>query len=76
MILLIYVNNMLIAEPDEKAIKEMKEKLLKTFEIKDLGATKKIFRMSIVYGCAAGTLTVELMQLHKKGACQVKHERH
>lgn len=41
-ILLQYVDDMLIDGPDENVIKELKEKLSRTFEIKYLGASKKI----------------------------------
>jgi Reverse transcriptase (RNA-dependent DNA polymerase) len=45
--LLLYVDDMLIAATNMEEIKKLKEQLGMTFEMKDLGATKKILGMEI-----------------------------
>ncbi|KAI3791603.1 hypothetical protein L2E82_05458 [Cichorium intybus] len=46
--LLLYVDDMLIAAKDMKEIQKLKDQLKADFEMKDLGATKKILGMEIV----------------------------
>jgi len=46
--LLIYVDDMLIAAKYKLEIAKLKAKLKKEFDIKDLGAAKKILRIKIV----------------------------
>ena len=46
-ILLLYVDDMLVAEPDMQEIVNLKQKLSKQFEMKDLGAAKQILGMRI-----------------------------
>ena len=45
--LLLYVDDMLIAAKDKVHIKEIKSQLKKEFDMKDLGAAKKILGMEI-----------------------------
>ena len=47
-ILLLYVNDMLIARSNMIEIKKLKKQLSKEFAMKDLGAAKQILRMRIV----------------------------
>ncbi|KAH9650013.1 hypothetical protein KPL70_026197 [Citrus sinensis] len=46
-ILLLYVDNMLVAGPNKDRIQELKAQLAREFEMKDLGPTNKILRMQI-----------------------------
>ena len=46
-ILLLYVDDMLVAGPNNDRIKELKAQLAKEFEMKDLGPTNKILGMQI-----------------------------
>jgi len=45
--LLFYVNDMLIASSNLKEVRRLKEQLSSAFEMKDLGAAKRILRMEI-----------------------------
>ncbi|KAG7591060.1 Zinc finger CCHC-type superfamily [Arabidopsis thaliana x Arabidopsis arenosa] len=56
MYLLIYVDDMLVASKNKEAIASLKTDLGKKFEMKDLGAAKKILGMEIVRNRAAGAL--------------------
>ena len=56
MYLLIYVDDMLIAAKDLEAIQHLKKELSLKFEMKDLGAAKRILGMEIVRDRAAGEL--------------------
>ncbi|KAL1189498.1 Retrovirus-related Pol polyprotein from transposon TNT 1-94 [Cardamine amara subsp. amara] len=56
--LLIYVDDMLVAARDMKVISKLKQKLSEKFEMKDLGAAKKILGMEIVRDRVKGTLTL------------------
>ncbi|KAE8706560.1 hypothetical protein F3Y22_tig00110392pilonHSYRG00195 [Hibiscus syriacus] len=46
-ILLLYVDDMLVAGPNKDHIEELKEELAREFEMKDLGSTNKILGMQI-----------------------------
>jgi hypothetical protein len=46
-ILLLYVDDMLVVGPNMQDINVLKKKLANSFAIKDLGAAKKIFGMTI-----------------------------
>ena len=46
-ILLLYVDDMLVVGSNMQQINELKQKLARSFAMKDLGATKKILGMSI-----------------------------
>jgi hypothetical protein len=46
-ILLLYVDDMLVAGTNKRIVKELKEKLASNFDMKDLGAAKKILGMTI-----------------------------
>ena len=48
--LLLYVDDMLIASADMEAIKELKNLLQSEFEMKDLGAARRILGMDIING--------------------------
>ncbi|KAG7554626.1 GAG-pre-integrase domain [Arabidopsis suecica] len=56
--LLLYVDDMLVAARDMKVISELKQKLSEKFEMKDLGAAKKILGMEISRDRVKGTLTL------------------
>ena len=47
MILLLYIDDMLIAGPEMEVIEKLKERLVKSFEMKDLGRVRKILGMMI-----------------------------
>ena len=55
-ILLLYVNDMLIAESSIEKINNLKKQLSKQFAMKDLGAAKQILDMKIIRDKANGTL--------------------
>ena len=55
-ILLLYVDDMLIAGSSIEKINNLKKQLSKQFAIKDLGVTKKILGMRIIRDKANGTL--------------------
>ena len=59
-ILLLYVDDMLIAGSNMAEIKKLKKQLSMEFAMKDLGAAKQILRMRIVRDRTVGT--VELSQ--------------
>ncbi|GKC88031.1 retrovirus-related pol polyprotein from transposon TNT 1-94 [Tanacetum coccineum] len=46
-ILLLYVDDMLVADPNKERISKLKAQLAKEFEMKDLGPANKILRMQI-----------------------------
>ena len=46
-ILLIYVKDMLIIRQDKSKIEKMKKKLIKSFDMKNLGLARQIFGMKI-----------------------------
>ena len=54
--LLLYVDNMLIAAKDGREIRQVKEQLSKEFDMKDLGATKKILEIEIQINRKEGKL--------------------
>ena len=54
--LLLYVDDMLIAAKDKEEIRKVKNQLSKEFEMKDLGAAKKILGMEILRNRKAGKL--------------------
>ena len=54
--LLIYVDDMLVSAKDMKVISDLKLKLSEKFEMKDLGAAKKILGMEIIRDRERGTL--------------------
>ena len=54
--LLLYVDDMLIASKDKSLISKLKSQLTKEFEMKDLGAAKKILGMEIQRDKKAGKL--------------------
>ena len=54
--LLLYVDDMLIAAKDKSEIAKLKAQLSKEFEMKDLGAAKKILGMEIIRDRKAGKL--------------------
>ncbi|GJT67256.1 retrovirus-related pol polyprotein from transposon TNT 1-94 [Tanacetum coccineum] len=55
-ILLLYVDDMLVAGSDMAEIKKLKRQLSKEFEMKDLGPAKQILGMSIIRDKTKGTL--------------------
>ena len=55
-ILLLYVDDMLIARSSIKEINNLKKQLSKQFAMKDLGAAKQILGMRIIRDQANGTL--------------------
>ena len=54
--LLLYVDDMLITAKDKEEIRKVKVQLNKEFEMKDLGAAKKILGMEILRDRKAGKL--------------------
>ena len=54
--LLLYVDDILITTKDKEEIRKVKVQLNKEFEMKDLGATKKILGMEILRDRKAGKL--------------------
>ena len=54
--LLLYVDDMLIAAKDKEEIRKVKVQIDKEFEMKDVGATKKILRMEILRDRKVGKL--------------------
>ncbi|KAL9831089.1 putative RNA-directed DNA polymerase [Arabidopsis thaliana] len=75
--LLIYVDDMLVATKDMKVISELKQKLSERFEMKDLGAAKKILGMEITRERSKGTLTLsqedylnKVLKLYKMEQCK------
>jgi hypothetical protein len=65
-ILLLYVDDMLIAGSDMQEINKLKKQLSQEFEMKDLGAVKQILGMSITRDRAAGTLKLSQEKYIKK----------
>ncbi|KAD7117790.1 hypothetical protein E3N88_05058 [Mikania micrantha] len=57
-ILLLYVDDMLIAGSDMKEINKLKKQMSEKFEMKDLGAAKQILGMSIFRNSKDGSLTL------------------
>ncbi|GKB29090.1 retrovirus-related pol polyprotein from transposon TNT 1-94 [Tanacetum coccineum] len=55
-ILLLYVDDMLVAGSDMAEIKKLKRQLSQEFEMKDLGSAKQILGMSIIRDKTKGTL--------------------
>ena len=53
---LLYVDDMLIAAKDKKEIAKLKAQLNNEFEMKDLGAAKKILGMEIIREIHVGKL--------------------
>nr|GEU38202.1 retrovirus-related Pol polyprotein from transposon TNT 1-94 [Tanacetum cinerariifolium] len=56
--LLLYVDDMLIAAPNKDHIKELKDQLINEFDMKDLGAAKRILGMKIQRDRKMGKLTL------------------
>ena len=69
-ILLLYVDDMLIAGANMKEILYLKESLAKEFAMKDLGAAKQIRGMRIVRERRAGVLTLSQEQYIEKVLCR------
>ncbi|GJX74919.1 retrovirus-related pol polyprotein from transposon TNT 1-94 [Tanacetum coccineum] len=59
-ILLLYVDDMLVAGSDMAEIKKLKRQLSQEFKMKDLGSTKQILGMSIIRDITKGTLRLSL----------------
>ena len=65
-ILLLYVDDMLIAGSNMEEIKNLKKQLSSQFAMKDLGATKQILGMRIIRDIANGTLKLSQTEYVKK----------
>ena len=65
-ILLLYVDDMLIAGSDIQEINRLKKQLSSEFEMKDLGAAKKILGMSIARNKETGTLKLSQAKYIRK----------
>ena len=65
-ILLLYVDDMLIAGSSIKEINNLKKQLSKQFVMKDLGATKQILGVRIIRDKANGTLKFSQLEYVKK----------
>ncbi|RVW38125.1 Retrovirus-related Pol polyprotein from transposon TNT 1-94 [Vitis vinifera] len=65
-ILLLYVDDMLIAGSDIEKINNLKKQLSKQFAMKDLGAAKQILGMRIIRNKANGTLKLSQSEYVKK----------
>ena len=65
-ILLLYVDDMLIAGSSIEEINNLKKQLSKQFAMKDLGATKQILGMRIIIDKANGTLKLSRSEYVKK----------
>ena len=65
-ILLLYVDNMLIAGFSIEEINDLKKQLSKQFAMKDLGATKQILGMKITRDKANATLKLSQIEYVKK----------
>ena len=68
--LLIYVDDMLIACKSRKEIQKLKEQLASEFEMKDLGAAKKILGMDITRDRKRGVLTLSQQSYLEKVVSQ------
>ena len=69
-ILLLYVEDMLIAGANMKEIQKLKESLAKEFAMKDLGAAKQILGMRILRDWKAGVLKLSQEQYIEKVLCK------
>ncbi|RVW67710.1 Retrovirus-related Pol polyprotein from transposon TNT 1-94 [Vitis vinifera] len=65
-VLLLYVDDMLIAGSDIEKINNLKKQLSKQFAMKDLGAAKQILDMRIIRDKANGTLKLSQSEYVKK----------
>ena len=65
-ILLLYVDDMIIAESSIEEINNLKKKLSKQFAMKNLGAAKQILGMRIIRDKANGTLKLSQLEYEKK----------
>ena len=65
-ILLLYVDDMLIAEFSTEEINNLKKRLSKQIAMKDLGAAKKILGMRIIRNKANGILKLSYAEYAKK----------
>ena len=65
-ILLLYVDNMLIARPSTKEINNLKKKFSKQFAMKDLGVAKQILGMRIIRDKGNSTLKLSQVEYVKK----------
>ena len=65
-ILLLYMDDMLIARSNIEEINNLKKQLSKQFTIKDLGAAKQILGMRIIRDKANGTLKLSQSEYVKK----------
>ena len=65
-ILLLYMDDMLIAGSSIEEINNLKKQLSKQFKMKDLGATKQILGMRIIRDKANGTLKLSQSEYVKK----------
>ena len=70
-ILLLYVDDMLVAGSNMQDINVLKRKLAKSFEMKDLGATKQILGMRITRDIEKLQIDVVSRWVHRKGAVEV-----
>ena len=64
--LLLYVDDMLVACKDKKQIKALKDQLSSRFEMKDLGAARKILGIDIIRDRVHGTLKLSQADYMKK----------
>ena len=65
-ILLLYVDDMLVAGSNMQQINELKQKLARSFAMKDLGAAKKILGMRITRDRKNKTLNLSQSEYIKK----------
>ena len=65
-ILLLYVDDMLIADSSIEEINNLKKQLSKQFAMKDLGVTKQILGIEIIRDKANGTLKLSQSEYVKK----------
>lgn len=72
--LLLYVDDMLVASKDMKAIKKLKKSLEREFEMNDLGAATRILGMDIVRDRKAGTLKLS-QEVYLKKVLRTFHIR-
>ena len=64
--LLLYVDDMLVARSNMQQINELKQKLARSFSMKDLGAAKKILVMSFTQDIKNRTLSLSQGEYIKK----------
>ncbi|KAK0594571.1 hypothetical protein LWI29_027750 [Acer saccharum] len=74
-ILLLYVDDMLVAGADVEEINNLKKQLSSEFEMKDLGAAKQILGMRISRNEQKGTLKLSQAELSKEQSPKTKVEK-